>query len=159
MSPEDLKILQERVNANSIPRKDRAPAPATVTAPSSKVAKLALPQKSRSKGCKAKGEMELIIKGMFPEYEKEYDFTKGKRRFRSDFFIPSINTCIEYEGIAVNKAEGEHSGHTHIVGYSRDCDKYNLCQILGYKVLRYTIKNYMNMGADLWTLKYGVNGE
>lgn len=147
MSPEDLKILQDRINANKIPKKDRVAAP-----PVEKVAKLASPQKSRNKGSKAKGEMELIIKGMFPEYKKEYKFSET-RKFRADFYIPSINTCIEYEGIFVEK--GEMSGHTSWDGYTKNLDKYNLMQILGFKLLRYCNTNYQNMGADLWELKYG----
>lgn len=156
MSPEDLKILQEKISKGSIPKKDRA-VEITPAESFKKVAKLAPPQKSRKKGCAAKGEMELVIKGMFPEYEKEYDFSKGQRRFRADFFIPSINCCIEYEGIFVEK--GEMSGHTSWTGYAKDLDKYNLMQTLGFKLLRYCHSNYKNMGADLWTLKYGVNGE
>lgn len=139
MSPEDLKILQDRINANKIPKKDR------VAEPIEKVAKLASPKK----GDKQKGEMELIIKGMFSEYKKEYKFSQT-RKFRFDFYIPSLNLGIEYDGLFSDK-----SRHTTVTGFTGDCDKMNHATILGYKVLRYTSMNVSQMGADLWELKYG----
>lgn len=158
----EVNKMREAVEKGKTPKKDRESYAdkALASAPVEKLAKLASPKtwskKTRGKGSKEKGEMELVIKGMFPEYTKEFQFDKT-RRYRADFFIPLINTCIEYEGIMVE--DGERSGHTTKTGFTKDSSKYNLMQVLGYKVLRYTAMNYKDMGADLWTLKYGVNGE
>lgn len=55
--------------------------------------------------------------------------------------------AIEYEGLMAEK-----SRHTTIDGFTGDCDKYNAAVLLGYKVLRYTAKNYTQMAGDLLTL-------
>ena len=150
MSPEEATRLQENVNKGAVKGHGNR-----VLAPYIKEATLVKKgvQKSTSKGSKAKGEMELVIMGMFPDYKKEFAFSP-ERKFRADFYIPSINCCIEYEGIYVGSEE--MSGHTSMSGFTKDTEKYNLMTILGFKVLRYTNKNYGSMGQDLWTLKYPV---
>jgi len=65
------------------------------------------------------------------------------RRWRADFAIPELRILIEYEGI--NSAK---SGHTTITGYTSNCEKYNQAAILGWRVLRYTFKNYSQFIAD-----------
>lgn len=77
------------------------------------------------------------------ELRAEYRFCPN-RRFRADWYVPSLNVLIEYEGIFGGKAR-----HTSVVGYSTDCEKYNLAQLLGYKLLRYTAKNFMQVKDDL----------
>ena len=104
--------------------------------------------KTRSKGSQQKSEMEWVIKALFPEYVKEFKFSD--RRFKFDYYIPGLKLGIEYEGIMVEKEEV--SDHTSRVGYTSNCEKYNLAQILGYKVLRYTVLNYKDLGRDLQEL-------
>ena len=41
------------------------------------------------------------------------------------------------------------SMHTTLTGYETDCTKYNLCQIEGWKVLRYTVLNHKNFDNDI----------
>ncbi len=94
-----------------------------------------------------------LLKLMYPETIEEFKFC-GDRKFRADFFIPSLNVLIEYEGIV-----GKQSRHTNIVGYSNDCDKYNLASILGYKVLRYTALNLDNIFFDLEKIKKGIDNK
>lgn len=77
------------------------------------------------------------------ELRAEYRFCPN-RRFRADWFIPSLNVLVEYEGIFGGKAR-----HTSVGGYSTDCEKYNLATVMGYRVLRYTAKNYTQAIADL----------
>lgn len=77
------------------------------------------------------------------ELRAEYRFCMD-RRFRADYFIPRLNTLIEYEGIF-----GGKSRHTNIIGYTNDCEKYNRATLMGYRVLRYTAKNYTQVRADL----------
>lgn len=72
---------------------------------------------------------------------KEYKFLKN-RKFRFDIAIPDIMVAIEYEGGIYQRGR-----HVSPAGYNRDCEKYNLAQINGWKVLRYTteikkIKNW-----------------
>ena len=66
------------------------------------------------------------------------------RRFRADYYVPPLNVLIEYEGVY-----SRVSRHTSLSGYATDCEKYNLAQIMGYKVLRYTAKNYKHVMIDL----------
>ena len=85
----------------------------------------------------------LNREGVIPNYVEELQFHKV-RKFRFDWAIPSLMIAIEYEGIFSKK-----SGHTTISGYTKDCQKYNLAQIEGWKVLRYTALNYTNLEKDL----------
>lgn len=68
----------------------------------------------------------------------------NERKFRFDWALPGVKLAIEYEGLMSQK-----SGHTTIGGYTKDCEKYNLAQIEGWTVLRYTAVNYKNLERDL----------
>jgi very-short-patch-repair endonuclease len=67
--------------------------------------------------------------------EKEYRFSK--RRFRFDFALPEFKIGIEYDGL-----NSEKSGHTTLLGFTKDTEKINLAISLGWKVLRFTCINY-----------------
>ena len=88
----------------------------------------------------------LHREGTIPAYVEELEFHPN-RKFRFDWAIPDLMIAIEYEGIFSKK-----SGHTTISGYTKDCEKYNSAQLLGWKVLRYTAKNYKNLHQDLKNL-------
>lgn len=79
------------------------------------------------------------------EVEPEFQFLKN-RKFRADWKVSKSekSVLIEYEGINANKAR-----HTSITGYTNDCEKYNLAQIHGHKILRYTVINFCNVFEDL----------
>lgn len=72
---------------------------------------------------------------------QEYQFSK--RLFRFDLIITTYNKiellksgikiAVEYEGGIFSNGR-----HTRGRGYAKDCVKYNLAQILGWTVLRYT---------------------
>lgn len=103
----------------------------------------------------AKFMLALMIKNHFKDAIYEYQFCPD-RRFRADFYIPSLNVLVEYEGIFKGTDNGKYSGasrHTSVLGYSTDCEKYNLATVLGYRVLRYTAKNYASAFKDLQTLQ------
>jgi hypothetical protein len=108
----------------------------TVIAPAVKV-------KSVKKVPAAIAEMCLILHAMGIEYELEYRF-HDLRKFRFDIAIPAMKIGIEYEGLM-----SEKSRHTTIEGFTMDCFKYNLAQLNGWKVLRYTAKNYADFGSDI----------
>ena len=78
-------------------------------------------------------------------YKSEYKFAPD-RKFRFDWAVITTHCKIgiEYEGLMSKK-----SGHTTVGGYSKDTEKYNLAQSLGFKVLRYTALTYKNMIRDV----------
>lgn len=87
--------------------------------------------------------IESVLIRLGIEFEKEKKFDK-KRRFRSDYYVPELNLLIEYEGIY-----SEISRHTFYEGYSKDVEKYNLVQVNGYRLLRYTSDNFVMFEEDL----------
>lgn len=66
------------------------------------------------------------------------------RRFRFDFALPEHKIGIEYEGLM-----SEKSGHTTIAGYTKDTEKYNLAAAEGWRVIRFTVKNYRTVITEL----------
>jgi hypothetical protein len=102
--------------------------------------------KSVKKVPAAIGEMCLILHAMGIEYVTEHRFHE-MRKFRFDIAILDIKVGIEYEGLM-----SEKSRHTTIEGFTMDCIKYNLAQLNGWKVLRYTAKNYRDFGSDIHTI-------
>lgn len=78
------------------------------------------------------------------QVEPEFKFCTT-RKFKADWKVAKGNkTClVEYEGIK------GRSRHTSIMGYSKDCEKYNLAQSLGYPVFRYTVINFDQVIIDL----------
>ncbi len=94
-------------------------------------------------GYKYKEHIESVLIALNINYESEYRFDK-ERKFRFDFALPELKIAIEYEGTM-----SEKSRHTNVVGYSKDCEKYNIATIQGWKVLRYTALNYINSATDL----------
>lgn len=103
------------------------------------------------KGITPKQYIELCLKWNEVKFETEYKFS-DKRKFRFDYAIPEHKIAIEYEGVYQN-----HTGksrHTTVTGYSRDCEKYNLAVIEGWRVLRYTAKNVQNLDSDIKKLLF-----
>jgi very-short-patch-repair endonuclease len=95
-----------------------------------------------------KNTIEIILKqfvqqGLISGYVAEHKFLDD-RKFRFDWAILDLKLAIEYEGIFSQK-----SRHTTIDGFTTDCEKYNLAVQEGWRVLRYTAKNYKNLEEDL----------
>ena len=82
-------------------------------------------------------QIELILKSNKFNYQKEYRF-HPVRKWRFDFLIGN-KIAIEYEGGAYG-----NSRHRFSSGFIKDCEKYNQAQLLGYKVLRYTVDIFKN---------------
>lgn len=95
-----------------------------------------------------KNTIELFLKqfqqqGLIKSYQTEYKFDEV-RKFRFDWAIPELMIAIEYEGVFSAK-----SRHTTVAGFSEDCRKYNLAIANGWRVLRYTALNYLELYTDL----------
>lgn len=97
----------------------------------------------KQKGSAAKDTIEFTLIGLKLVYVKELQFAPP-RKFRFDFAIPELKIAIEYEGLM-----SEKSVHTTIDGFTSNCEKYNLAQIMGWKVLRYTALNFGDVLKDL----------
>lgn len=78
--------------------------------------------------------------------EEELKF-HPERKWRFDFAIPELMVAIEYEGLGFKK-----TGHTTSEGFTANTEKYNAGAGLGWKIYRYTYKNYKNVLNDLMKL-------
>lgn len=78
-------------------------------------------------------KFDLIIMALqLPVPVPEYKFLKT-RRFKFDRAWVNLRLAAEIEG-------GIEMGgrHTRRIGYSKDCEKYNLAALNGWRVLRFT---------------------
>lgn len=93
---------------------------------------------------------EMLSRRNIP-YKKEFLFMPKRRRFRFDYAIPDKKIAIEFEGLESIDLRGKRipSGHLTPVGYTKDCEKYNLAAINGWTVLRFTALNYETIGKYL----------
>jgi hypothetical protein len=89
---------------------------------------------------------EVFAKAQGYKVDSEFKFLSD-RKFKADWRVSkdNKNVLVEYEG-----SYGK-SRHTTFTGYAKDCEKYNLAQLAGYVVLRYTVLNFDNVFNDLQT--------
>lgn len=95
----------------------------------------------RSEKSDALGKIKLILLNLKIDYVAEHRFHPD-RKWRFDFAIPERKIAIEYEGIF--SPDNDNSRHTHVIGYSTDCEKYNEAALLGWIVLRFTAMHLQN---------------
>lgn len=79
-------------------------------------------------------------------YVTELQFAKP-RKFRFDIALPALKVAIEYEGLGYKK-----TGHTTSEGFTKNCEKYNMAVSMGWRLYRYTFKNYKDFENDLKTI-------
>ncbi len=79
----------------------------------------------------------------------EFKFSE-ERNFLFDFAIEEIKVAFEFEGGVWMKA----SGHNTAAGYTKDTDKYNLGQSLGWDIYRFTALNYHSLTKTLKTFDH-----
>lgn len=112
--------------------------------------------KAKSTEPEEKGELGMTIYAICQNggiaFQREYRFHSA-RRYKFDWALPELKIAIEYEGLNSDK-----SGHSTLVGYTKNCEKYNLALRCGWRVLRYTVINYKNAGIDLLELIKNSNG-
>jgi hypothetical protein len=85
-------------------------------------------------------ELILISKcnEMHLKLEKEYKF-HDTRRWRFDYAIKHIYQNLNYIAF---EYEGSFGRHNSFVGYAKDCEKYNMAQLMGWKVYRFTAYHF-----------------
>lgn len=112
-----------------------------------------IPKKAKAVSL-SKDKIELILIALKIDFVKECKFLED-RKFRFDFAVIDKKIAIEYEGVF--SSSSGMSRHTSWKGYTEDLNKYNLALINGWKVLRYTALNYINVGSDIQKLtnQYG----
>lgn len=111
----------------------------TIKAATRPKGKIVIP-KEKPEGLQA---IERVLRAARIPFVNEYKFSES-RKFRFDIAILDMKVGIEYEGLMSAK-----SRHTTMTGFTNDASKYNLAQIEGWKVLRYTALNYKQFVDDL----------
>lgn len=76
--------------------------------------------------------------------KEEFKFSP-ERRWRFDWAIEEIKLAVEYEGTIFDP----NGDHRSVKGMSRDIEKYNEAQNLGWTVLRFTCINYKTLVTAL----------
>lgn len=80
---------------------------------------------------------QLIEQNGWGDYEREKTGLVPGRRFRVDFWFPSMNLAVEIDGVG-----GVRSGHCTPKGVTNDREKDSLLQLMGYRVLRFTTHHF-----------------
>lgn len=75
---------------------------------------------------------QMILTAGLPQPVREFAFA-SPRRWRFDLAFPSQMVAFEIEG-----GTWILGRHTSGVGFRRDCDKYNMATLLGWRVYRVT---------------------
>lgn len=89
-----------------------------------------------------------IIEIGLPEPIREHKFLDN-RKFRFDFAWLPQKLAFEVDGAVFRRG-----GHTSGVGYSKDCEKYNLALIEGWRILRATTGQVSQGLAIEWLSQY-----
>lgn len=97
---------------------------------------------------------ELLVKQLLTE--KKINFVTGyvfssEHKYAFDFAILDKKIAVEVEGNIWHKG-----GHTSAYGVMRDCKKYNIAQLLGWKVIRIPVP-WLNDKPTAKNLKYFDN--
>ena len=82
----------------------------------------------------------------------EHRFAAPLRQWRFDYAIPEAMLAVEYHGHA-GFVGGGASGHSTIKGLTNDCEKMNVAQSMGWKVLAFTALHFRYEGREKHKLK------
>ena len=94
-------------------------------------------------------EQELLFQiqaAGLPEPRRNYQFFHD-RKWKADFAWIDQNILVEIEGGIWTRGR-----HVRGVGYTNDCEKYNMAQSMGWKVYRFT-PEHVRKGAALLFLE------
>ena len=75
------------------------------------------------------------------ELALEYKF-HPVRRWRFDYAVPAAMIAVEYQGHAGFAGRAGASGHSTVLGLTRDCEKFNTARSLGWTVLTFTALHF-----------------
>lgn len=89
-----------------------------------------------------------ITEAGLPAPVREYKFHPS-RRFRFDFCYPDLLLGIEIDGATYSGGR-----HTTGAGYSKDCEKFALAAIEGYRVIRITTQQVSKGLGIEWLKEY-----
>lgn len=95
---------------------------------------------------------ENIRQAGLPIPHTEYRGIPG-RKFRFDGAWPELMICYEVEG-----GQWIRGRHQRPIGYEKDCEKYNLAALEGWKVLRFT-PAMIDDGRALATIEEAIKRE
>jgi hypothetical protein len=107
-------------------------------------------KKQRPKPKKIHEQLEFIkriLRQNEVEFIEEHRFCE--RLWRFDIACKELMIAIEYEGLSFDK-----TGHTTSEGFTKNCEKYNMATVLGWRLLRYTFLNYKDFEKDLKAIMY-----
>ena len=146
---QDIKNLGIHIDSNGIGKKIDKPKPKKY--PSQKKINAIL-KKIQDKSINKieidpKDFIEFALKQSTLSFVKEYQFDK-ERKFRFDWALPEFKYYFEYDGL-----QSEKSGHTTLLGFTKDTEKRALATDLGWRGKHYTILNYQNIVQDLKILR------
>lgn len=96
------------------------------------------------KDYKAELLQQLSLVGI--QVEPEFQML-ATRKYKADWRVTGTNVLIEFEGGLFAKSK---QGHSSVTGILRDIEKYNLCAIAGWKVIRVTPKHVTSGEALQW---------
>lgn len=108
---------------------------------------------------KSKGEIKienfLINNKIYFEYNKHFDTCRNKNTLPFDFFIPSLNICIEYDGIQHYESIKYFGGDSKL-RYQKKLDnvKNNWCKENKISLLRINYKDFSNIENILSNMLY-----
>lgn len=136
-----------RKEINALPDKHKQAILAQISASKVKAPKSVDKANKQPKNSKEKDFIHFALMQSGFVFIPELRFDK-LRRFRFDFAIPCQNIAIEYDGLMSAK-----SRHTTVTGFTKDCEKFNLAALQGWRVLKYTALNYKQIVSDLEKLK------
>lgn len=119
---------------------------------------------TQKQGCprcnNSKGELiirEWLLLNLFDfEEQKKFPGCRLKRELPFDFYLPTHNTCIEFDGqqhsfpfsFKSNASEEEKSNNLTYIK-ERDNIKTNFCMMNGIKLIRISYKNIFNINVIL----------
>lgn len=103
-----------------------------------------------------------VVQAGLPEPIREYKFHSAnptaygepRRRWQCDFAWPELRLIVEIEGGTDNPRNPGR--HLRVTGFAGDCEKYNVAELYGWHVFRFTGK-MVRTGAAIALITLFIN--